>query len=119
MSAPGVQAPLAALYQAIDARVGMYQQLLKVYGRLSLITAHAAPPGGGTGDEAGGMPGPEMVFEDASEEEVEAEDPFAPEELSEDDDEEDGDADDDSDGDDDSDDDDELMGDGDDDDLDG
>jgi U3 small nucleolar RNA-associated protein 5 len=93
MTAPGVQAPLTALYQAIDARVGLYAQLLKVYGRLSLITAHTTTAQADDGDEAGGMPGPEVVFEDGSDEEPEAEDPFAPEGVSDDDDDDDMDGD--------------------------
>ncbi|KAG1676919.1 hypothetical protein FOA52_014795 [Chlamydomonas sp. UWO 241] len=91
MTAPGVQAPLTALYQAIDSRVGLYAQLLKVYGRLSLITAHTAQADDEAGS-AGGRPGPEVVFEDGSVEEPEAEDPFAPDAgLSDDDDDEDDD----------------------------
>ena len=92
MSAPGAQGPLAALYQAIEGRVGMYQQLLKVYGRLSLVVAHSASKGAGEeGDEGeeGALPDPEVVFVDQGEEEPEAEDPFAPMMDDEDEDEED------------------------------
>lgn len=85
MSAPGVQAPMAALYQAIDGRVALYSQLLRLQGRLALITAHARTGGAdaeGAGIEAG-RPAPEVVFrDDASDDEgedgePEAEDPFA------------------------------------------
>ncbi|GAX81324.1 hypothetical protein CEUSTIGMA_g8755.t1 [Chlamydomonas eustigma] len=83
MSAPGVQAPMTALYQAIEGRVGLYQQLLKVYGRLSLVTAHSSK-GSAEGDDEesdndDGLPAPEVVFEDGSDGEPDAEDPFAPE----------------------------------------
>ncbi|KAL6748416.1 hypothetical protein V8C86DRAFT_3146742 [Haematococcus lacustris] len=86
MSAPGAQAPLAALYQAIDARVAVYQQLLRLHGRLGLVTAHSRArsltgAGGEEGEGGGGLaaarPTPEVVFEDDGEEEPEAEDPFA------------------------------------------
>lgn len=105
MTAPGVQAPLTALYQAIDSRVGLYPQLLKVYGRLSLITAHSAhassSAAGGEGGEDGedGMPEPEVVFEDGDDDEPEPEDPFAPLEDDEDEDDEEGDEEADADGD--------------------
>lgn len=82
MTAPGAQGPLAALYQAIEGRVGVYQQLLKVYGRLSLVVAHSASKGGeeaggGEDGEEGALPDPELIFVDRGEE-PEAEDPFAP-----------------------------------------
>jgi len=86
MAAPGVQAPLAALYQAIDGRVAMYAQLLRLHGRLGLITAHARGAGGADADAAAaGRPAPEVTFRDASDDddeeggddEPEAEDPFA------------------------------------------
>lgn len=62
----------------------MYHQLLKIYGRLNLITAHTNLRGGaaaedgedGTADD--GLPAPEVVFEDVSDEEPEPEDAFAP-----------------------------------------
>lgn len=97
MTAPGAQAPLAALYQAIDGRVGLYHQLLKVYGRLSLITAHTVATrqgaaGGEEGEEEDGggsfLPEPEVVLED-DEEEPQAEDPFDPLEDDESEDDED------------------------------
>lgn len=82
MTSPGAQAPLTALYQAIDGRVSLYAQLLRLHGRLGLITAHARA-GAATGDEGvdgmvGGRPAPEVVFQDAeeSDEEPEAEDAF-------------------------------------------
>lgn len=55
-----------------------------MYGRLSLITAHtqaqhAADAGADGEEDDGGMPAPEVVFEDAGDEEPDAEDPFAPE----------------------------------------
>jgi len=81
MTAPGVQAPLAALYQAIDGRVSLYQQLLKVYGRLGLITSHAARGSAEEGaDGAVGVPAPEVVFEDESDDDGEpaAEDAMNP-----------------------------------------
>lgn len=78
------QAPLAALYQAIDGRVSLYQQLLRLHGRLGLITAHSRAGGHAGAEEGGGALAPEVVFEDASgEEEPEAEDPFAQGESSE------------------------------------
>jgi hypothetical protein len=85
--------------QAIDSRVGLYPQLLKVYGRLSLITAHSAhassSAAGGEGGEDGedGVPEPEVVFEDGDDDEPEAEDPFAPLDDDEDEDDEEGDED--------------------------
>jgi len=95
MSAPGAQAPLSALYQAIDARVSAYHQLLRLHGRLSLVTAHsraaarvAEASGAAAAGEAGQLE-PETVFQDGSDDEdVEVEDPFA---LSEESDEEEGD----------------------------
>ena len=64
--------------------MGLYQQLLKVYGRLNLITAHtnaAAQRSAEDGEDAGeaddGVPAPEVMFEDGSDAEPEAEDPFA------------------------------------------
>lgn len=65
--------------------MSLHQQMLRVYGRLSLITAHtqaqhAADAGADGEDDDGGMPAPEVVFEDAGDdEEPDAEDPFAPE----------------------------------------
>lgn len=85
----------------------------QVYGRLNLITAHAASSASGdadAGSDARGMPGPEVVFEDGSEDEPDAEDPFAPAGPGDDDDEDE---------DDDERDDDEMSGSEDDDDLDG
>jgi U3 small nucleolar RNA-associated protein 5 len=80
MTAPAAQAPLAALYQAIDARVATYHQLLRLQGRLSLVAAHATA----AGRDAGGQQGeglvmePEVEFEDDDGEDgVEVEDPFA------------------------------------------
>ncbi|KAF5839935.1 quinon protein alcohol dehydrogenase-like superfamily [Dunaliella salina] len=80
MAAPGAQAPLAALYQAIDGRVALYQQLLRLYGRLGLITAHSKKAGvAGDGEAGAAGPEPEVVFEDASDDddEPDVEDPFA------------------------------------------
>lgn len=150
MQAPGVQGALAALYQvkiiliprvfsllnnhhiqsvgvsqqAIDSRVGLYQQLLKVYGRLSLITAHtnaaaqqsAAAEDGDVGETDDGVPAPEVMFEDGvDDDEPEAEDPFAADDNDDDDDDSDGGIDDDG-GFDDAGDDDSMGGDDDDDD---
>jgi len=81
--------------------VGLYQQLLKVYGRLNLITAHtnaaaqrsaSAEDGEDAGEADDGIPAPEVMFEDGSDVEPEAEDPFA---ANDEDDEDDEDADDD------------------------
>lgn len=64
--------------------MSLHQQMLRVYGRLSLITAHtqaqhAADAGADGEEDDGGMPAPEVVFEDAGDdEEPDAEDPFAP-----------------------------------------
>lgn len=87
--------------QAIDGRVSMYQNLLKVYGRLGLITAHArhAKDGADGDDDGDARPVPEVMYEDGSDEEVE--DAFAPGEVSDSmDGSEDGDMDDDMDEDD-------------------
>lgn len=64
-------------------QVALYQQLLRLYGRLGLITAHSKKLGavGEDGEASGaGGPEPEVVFEDDSgddDEELEVEDPFA------------------------------------------
>ena len=78
--------------------MGLYQQLLKVYGRLNLITAHtnaaaqrsaAAEDGEDAGEADDGVPAPEVMFEDGSDAEPEAEDPFAANDGEDDDDEDD------------------------------
>lgn len=43
MSAPGVQASLTGLYQAIEARLALYKPLVSLQGRLDLVLAQAAP----------------------------------------------------------------------------
>ena len=62
--------PLLSHLQAIDGRVGLYHQLLKVYGSLSLITAHTVATrqgesGGEDGEEEDGggslLPEPERL----------------------------------------------------------
>lgn len=65
------------------SQVALYQQLLRLYGRLGLITAHSRKAGADKEDgDASGADGPEpeVVFEDESgddDDEPEAEDPFA------------------------------------------
>ncbi|MEW5306170.1 MAG: hypothetical protein WDW38_009035 [Sanguina aurantia] len=89
MTAPGVQAPLMALFQAIDARVRLHEPLLKVFGRLGLLSHHAQQaaldPSSRSG---GGLPPPESTLIDESgDDEPVAEDAFAPAEVSDDEDE--------------------------------
>ncbi|KAL0027112.1 hypothetical protein WJX79_006926 [Trebouxia sp. C0005] len=43
MSAPGVQASLTGLYQAIEARLALYKPLVSLQGRLDLLLSQAAP----------------------------------------------------------------------------
>lgn len=73
--APTPQAPLSALYQAIDARVSAYHQLLRLHGRLSLVTAHTRAAARVADANKGGAAvtgvdqlEPETVFQDGSEE---------------------------------------------------
>ncbi|GFR42926.1 hypothetical protein Agub_g3822 [Astrephomene gubernaculifera] len=83
MSAPGVQPSLTSLFQAIDARVKLHDPLLRLHGRLGLVLHHTRDKGQLPAEQQ--RPAPEVVFEDAlDEEEPAAEDPFAPAEVSED-----------------------------------
>lgn len=75
--------PATHAAQALDARVATYGQLMRLHGRLNLVTAHSraqAPPSAGAGAALGALQ-PESVLADAEEEDdeldVEAEDPFA------------------------------------------
>ncbi len=73
---PLSQAPLASLYQAIDARVSVYSQLLRLHGRLGLVTAHSRAAGVAPAT-APAIPEPEYVFEDNDSDDGAVEDPFA------------------------------------------
>ncbi|KAL0051933.1 hypothetical protein WJX82_004755 [Trebouxia sp. C0006] len=75
MSAPGVQASLTGLYQAIEARLALYKPLVSLQGRLDLVLAQAAPADPLSAHLA---QGPLMYHdEDESLQEVEVEDVLA------------------------------------------
>ncbi|CAG9460364.1 unnamed protein product [Pedinophyceae sp. YPF-701] len=68
MTAPAAQAPLASLYQTIEARARHYRQLLALQGRLDLLVAQMPKAGqshAATLEEAFGGPAPHFV-DDAS-----------------------------------------------------